>query len=78
MDDPVDVRPHAIDQQVHANLAGDLAPAFQLASFHVHDDKVGGLHHALRHTGGGDKNALIVEPDGDVSVSGSYEAAGVQ
>ena len=38
MHDPVDVRPHAVNQQVHANFTGNVATALQLAATHVNDD----------------------------------------
>jgi len=78
MNDGIHVRAHAVDQQVHADLTGDLAAALELSAFHVHDDEIGSLHHALGHASGSNKNAFAVQPDGQVPVSRGNKPASVQ
>ena len=78
MNDAADIRAHAIDQQVHADLAGYLSLAFQLATIHVHHYQIGRRHHAFRHAGGGHQNAVFVQADGKIPIGCGNKTEAVQ
>jgi len=72
------IRAQAIDQQVHADLAGHVAAAGDALAFPIDDNHVGQTHGALADAGGGDQDTIVVQADGEVAVHGGHEAAGVQ
>ena len=73
--DRMHVRPHAIDQQVHADFAGHLSAPLQLAPHHVDDHEISGFHHAFRHARWRDQHALAIQPHRNVAIAGGYKAA---
>src|SRR5437764_992194 len=68
----------AINEQVHANLAGDVSFAFQAVAIVVHDDQVGWFHPALAHVGGSDEEAVFVKADREIPVGGGDKTAAMQ
>lgn len=78
MDDAVDVGPHAVDKQVHADFAGDLATALQFAAGHINDDEICWLHPTFRHRGRSDQDFIAIQAYGQVAVTGGDVAALVQ
>jgi hypothetical protein len=78
MYDPVHVRPHAVDQQVHADFAGDLATALQFSAAHINDDEIGGLHRTFGHRCRSDQDFIAIQAHGQVAVAGGDVAALVQ
>lgn len=63
-----------IDHQVHRKLAGNSALTGEASAAHVHNHHVGGVHSPLADAGGGDKQAVLVETNGKVAVSGGDKA----
>src|SRR4029077_7920380 len=79
VDDGLNVRAHAIDEQVHPDFAGDVAASGNLlAAVEVDDDHVGRLHGAFADAGGGHEDAVAGEPDGEIAVHGGNEPAFVE
>src|SRR3954447_15801500 len=72
------IRPHAVNQKMHSNLACNCAAPFDLPAIHVDDDHVGGLHAALGHARGRDQHSVFVQPNRKISVSGGDIATLVQ
>ena len=78
MHDAAHIGPHAVDQEVHADLARNSALASHAFPLHVHNHHVGGSHSAFANAGGGDEQTCCVQPDGEIAVSGCHESAFVQ
>jgi hypothetical protein len=75
MTDGLNVRAHAIEEEVHTGLGGDSAIALEVVAFHIHDDEIFGRHHALADASGGGKNALGIEAKRNISLTGNNVAA---
>jgi hypothetical protein len=68
----------AINQQVHADFAGDAALAGEALAVHVNDDHVGSPHTTFADAGRGDKQAFFVEADGQIAVGSRDKTVLVQ
>ena len=78
MHDGVHIRPLAVDEQVHRDLAGDFAPATELATMLIDDDQVVGLHHALAHDRGRAQQRAVGHAHGEVAVGCRHHATLMQ
>jgi len=65
--DGVDVRTHAIEQEVDGEFGGKFAMAGELAATEIGDNEILGSKRAFIHTRGSGENGAIVEPHGKVS-----------
>src|SRR5215469_1020701 len=65
----LNVRAHAIKQKVHAGFRRSLSLALQLAPFHVHDDKIIGIHHAFVEAGRSGQDAVAIEANRNISLA---------
>ena len=63
----------AIDQQVHADFAGYVAPPRHLLSVQVDDDHVGGPHGAFADARGSYQHTVAPEPHREIAVHGGHE-----
>ena len=61
MHDGLDIAAHAIDQQVHGELAGRLAASAQLRPVVTHDHQIVRLKVAFAHSRGSGENAVVIE-----------------
>jgi hypothetical protein len=78
VNDGLDVRAHLIDQQMHADFAGDGAAAGDEVAIEVDDDHVFGAHGAFADTSRCHQNSVAVEADGEISIHGCNESPVVQ
>jgi hypothetical protein len=78
VDNGLDIGPHAIDQQVHADFAGDVAASGNALTLGVNDDHIGGAHGAFAQAGWGDQNAVIGQADGEIAIHGGNKSPIVQ
>src|ERR1700686_2123468 len=69
----LDVGTHAINQQVHADFAGDIAASGDALAVEVNDDHVARAHGAFADAGGRYQNAVSGEPDRQIAVHGCHE-----
>lgn len=70
----LDIRAHVIDRGVHGDLTRAFGTTGDLIALAIDDDHVIALHHALADTGGGGKNPLRVQTDGNVAIIGGNPA----
>ena len=78
MDDGLHVGAHAIDEQMHADFAGDVAAAGDFLSVQVDDHHVSRFHRTFADAGRGDQNAVVLEAHGKIAVHGGNIAVLVQ
>ena len=76
--DGLNVRAHAIEQQMHAGFGGDLPMAVEVAAFEVHNDEVIRIHHALVEAGGRGEDALGIQTHGEIAFGGNNVSAFVE
>src|SRR5579884_1362604 len=69
-----DVRPHAVDGEMHGDLRGAAAAALDHVAVQVAHRQVVGAHHAFAHAGWGAKDPIRIQPYGDVAIVGGYPA----
>ena len=74
----IHVWPHAVDEQVHRDLAGNLTPAADLSAMLIDDHQVVGLHHALAHQRGRAEYVSVVHADGEIAVGCRHQTVLVQ
>src|SRR5690349_18821295 len=70
--DATDVRPEAIDQQVHRDLAGDIAVAGPALPLEVNNHQVVGLHHPFAEAGGSSQNRSVIQANREIPVGCGY------
>jgi hypothetical protein len=78
MHDRLNIWTAVVNQQVHADFAGDMAAAGQLLPLTIHHNHVRRPHGTLAHARGSHKDAVVFEPDGEIAVHGGDEAAFVK
>ena len=54
----LNVGPHAVDEQVHADFTGDIAASGNALAVEVDDDHVGGAHGAFADAGWRNQHAV--------------------
>ena len=67
-----------VNQQMHADFAGNVAASGQLAAFSVNDHQVGGTHSAFAYGRGSNQDTAAVQTNREIAVGGSDEAALMQ
>src|ERR1700685_3229947 len=75
VNDGLDIGTHAVDQQVHADFAGDVAAARDTIAVEVDDDQVLRAHGTLAHAGGSYQNLAVVAAQREISVHSRDESA---
>jgi hypothetical protein len=78
VDDGSDVVAMVVDGEMHAEFAGDLPRSFELFAVEIDDDHVGGCEEELAEAGGGDEEALQIEPDGEVAGGAGHESQAIE
>src|SRR5260370_14064412 len=68
---------HAVDSEMHGDLARRVVGAAQLAAAKVRNDHVFRLQHALTETGGRYHHPVRVQTDGEVAGGAGYKSADV-
>jgi len=71
----VDVRPAAVNQQVHSKLRAGIAAAAEFVTLQIGDDEIVRRHHAFADAGGRRENAARIEAQGNIAVGGGDVAA---
>src|SRR5579872_4472795 len=71
--DRLNIRPHAIDQQMHPDFAGNAAPSRYLLAVQVHDDHVGRPHRSFANARWGHQNAVARQAHRQISVHSRHE-----
>jgi hypothetical protein len=69
VDYPLNLGPQAVNQQMHANLAGYGPVARNFAALQVHNYQVVRIQHALAPAGGGGQNPIAFEPYSQIAIS---------
>ena len=67
VDDGLDVRTHAVDGQVHADLAGYISGSAELVTVVVNDDHLGSAKQAFATTRRRGEDEVLVEPNGEIA-----------
>ena len=67
MDDGADVGTHAVDGEVHSDLAGDVAGTFDEIAVVIDDDHVGATQEGFAAAGGRCEDEPVIEADREVS-----------
>ncbi len=75
MDDGMDIRPHTIDQQVHADFASYVSAPRDALALKVDDYQVGGPHRALTHASGSYQDLAVGAAHREISVHSRDESA---
>ena len=71
--DCLDIRTHAVNQQVHADFAGHVAASGNALAVEINNHHVGWAHRALAEAGGRDQDAVAREPDREIPVHCRHE-----
>ncbi len=64
VDDGLHVGAHAVDGQMHTDLAGHVSHSGELVALVVDDDHVGGAQESFAASGGCRQDEVVVEPNG--------------
>ncbi len=67
VDDGLHVGAHAVDGEMHADLAGDVAGSGELVAVVVDENHVGGVQEAFAAAGGRGEDEVFVESNGEVA-----------
>jgi hypothetical protein len=67
VDDGLNVGPHAVDGDVHADLAGDVSGSAELVAVVVDDDHIDGAQEAFATACGCGEDEMFVETNGEVT-----------
>src|SRR5215471_9903669 len=74
---PANIRTQLVNQQVHADFAGNVAPSLEPSALQVHNDQVRGLHRALAHGGGRYQYAVLVQANRQIPIHSRHETTPV-
>jgi hypothetical protein len=72
--DGLNIRAHAVDQQVHADFAGHDAAAGDALALEVNDDHIGRAHGAFAHASWSYQDAIAAKADRKIAVTGGHES----
>jgi hypothetical protein len=74
VDDSTDVGTSPIDEQVHGNLAGNIALPHDFMTKGIDDHEILGSHHTFAHKGRSAKKVGVAQTDRQVTVGRSHQA----
>jgi hypothetical protein len=66
----MNVRAHAIKQEMHGQLGRNPAIARELAALEIRDHHILGGQHAFVHACGSSEDAIVIEPHGEIAFAG--------
>src|SRR5258706_7309904 len=74
----LNVGPHAVNQNMHSDLAGHVPPSCDPRALAVHDHHVPGFHCPLAHASRSNQDPFVVQTDRQIPVHGRHEPALMQ